>query len=796
MLYTHSYAQNTCTWTGNGTDELASTPENWSDNTAPVAGDAIVLDSSTDKNMTWDLNIPVQSWTQDGYEGVATILTVYSPTEFYVFRINGDCIVNSGTLTHQGSISEEVFRLAMAIGEDLTIGPDGHINADAKGFAPGNGPGGLKTASGGSYGGKGAKGGPCYGSVIEPVNLGSGANMAPGGGAVSLEVTGSSVINGKITANGGDGASSGSGGSILLKSESLAGTGSINADGGRSNQNYPGGGGRVSVVLSGTNATVSGFSGNISTYGGIFANIRGKTGTIYLEDGNDDYGRGELIVDNPDSSPPAYAEGNTALNGITSGIYNFKRITFKNNGILDVSTGGILILTGTEIVTSEPTSGIWIAGGTVITPLNYRIDECFIGISKKNSTFNPAQTFTIGENAKFIIDQPHSMSCRIIVEKTGTITHTPNPHSNDEFYKLSLDLDGTITIDKDGSIDVSNCGFPTTFGPGSHPTDELGGSYGGKAPVGMPCYGSVVNPDNLGSGGRGPISTPGGGAILLNVSGTINNFGSIVANSLGVHRPGSGGTVNITAGNITGPGSIEASATTLPGGYTPAGGGGRVAITLTDKDADIFSYEGKIAAHGAKIRESIGGAGTVYLRNPGESLHEGTLIIDNNGHTGDVTEINSQMQDTHVGKVIIRNKGHLKIEDASLTVSGSWSNHGDFTGADTGSVIFSAPEDSMIQIKGNTVFYSMIARNHGATLEFEAGSITTINSHLELTGSATKNLVLKSGVSDSPWYLTVVPEATCKIEHVNVTDSDASEGVELKAENSTGADQNNKNWEF
>ncbi|NLB54740.1 MAG: hypothetical protein GX811_03070 [Lentisphaerae bacterium] len=93
-------------WNGGGANALASTPGNWVGNVPPVTGDDIVLDSTSSKDMTWDLNISVWDWTQDGYVGTVTLATVYpGQGSFTEFIIYGDCKIITGTWTHQANTS-------------------------------------------------------------------------------------------------------------------------------------------------------------------------------------------------------------------------------------------------------------------------------------------------------------------------------------------------------------------------------------------------------------------------------------------------------------------------------------------------------------------------------------------------------------------------------------------------------------------------------------------------------------------------------------------------------------------
>jgi hypothetical protein len=202
-----------------------------------------------------------------------------------------------------------------------------------KGYASetGTGTGASHNYSGGGagYGGEGGKGqntaaGISYGSIIAPVDLGSGGGRATyvgnggsGGGAVRLIVGGTLTVNGSIAANGGDGignvnysSGGGSGGSIYLTVGGLAGSGTISANGGATSPaTYTGGGGAGGRIAMYYDYTT--FSGQISAFGGG-GYVAGGAGTVYSKDSHSP--TGELILSNggnhgaqtPIVSPVAY----------------------------------------------------------------------------------------------------------------------------------------------------------------------------------------------------------------------------------------------------------------------------------------------------------------------------------------------------------------------------------------------------------------------------------------------------------------------------------------------------------
>ena len=146
-----------CTWDGGGANELASNRTYWSGDIAPVAGDHIVLNTTSHKSMTWNMtNMTVASWTQDGYNGTVTVATVYGPAGFTNLNITGNCIISNGMWTHSGPQNPETYRLRATIGGDLIIGPAGAKRYQARAIRPGaalaNGPATALPATAGAAG--------------------------------------------------------------------------------------------------------------------------------------------------------------------------------------------------------------------------------------------------------------------------------------------------------------------------------------------------------------------------------------------------------------------------------------------------------------------------------------------------------------------------------------------------------------------------------------------------------------------------------------------------------------------
>ncbi len=163
-------------------------------------------------------------------------------------------------------------------------------------------------------------------------------------------------------------------------------------------------------------------------------------------------------------------------------------------------------------------------------------------------------------------------------------------------------VSGNATIK--GIIDANEQGFPAAKGPGYQDTASLPthGGMGGNNKIAP--YGSATNPTSLGSGGQ---DAAGGGAIRLNVGGTLNVTGEIRANPkkwvAGMWSSGAGGSIWLTAQSLTGNGKILAE------GYVYANyasGGGRIAL-----DCDTSAFTGTVSV------KSYHSAAYTYEGQPG-----------------------------------------------------------------------------------------------------------------------------------------------------------------------------------
>ena len=486
--------------------------------------------------------------------------------------------------SYQGQVS-------LTINGNATIQAGGGINVDGLGASGGSGQGAGRYYVSGStyylggagYGGYGGANSPSYpvgGTVYGPtVNLAfsgsGGGQVLPnyiggwGGGYVRLIVTGTLQMDGRISANGGNGSGlgggGGSGGTVSLSPGTLTGAGAITANGGNGGAGNPnsggGGGGRISISLF-TNR----FAGGISAYGGGWTNF-GGAGTIYVRTNSASYAM--LLVDNG---------GNRGTNTVLG---------------YDVSSSSV---------------DLTVSGGAVAVP---------------SSIFFSLRNLQVRSNAMLV----------------------PYPSTSAQTLNLL-----NATVDPGGALSADGAGYLYAQGPGSGSGSSSGfrgggghGGFGALNPLGRGgAYDSIVSPNMPGSGGGNasgttvpPFGGAGGGAWVLNVTGTLTVNGRLSANGKDGDvnsGGGSGGALSVTVSTLAGSGVISANGG-AGNGSAGGGGGGRIAIVATSNP-----FTGPITANGGNGWVP-GGAGTCYLRQ--RNAVTGQLFIDNAGLSGTNTPLST-----------------------------------------------------------------------------------------------------------------------------------------------------------
>ena len=653
------------TWSATA-DGLASDPNNWSAGHAPLATENVLFDGYfSSANCEWDADATstVASWTQrNGYTGTVTLKTVFpGKGDFTCLNVSGAMDIDAGTLTHPQSRTmgdnhnaqwdwigdlkaNETYRIRIACGS-LSIGANGAIDVKTKGYYASND--GARCNA--SHGGTTHKNAAAYGDPKEPIHIGMAQRGTSnywngrGGGAIYITVTGAAVVDGVIAADSGNAAAgSGAAGSVYLKADSLTGGGSITAIGSASGDgNYKGTGGRIAIItetpvnrttfakISTETEWKNAQNGQATEFGGC--------GTVFFKD--KDHANGILVVAGKSDWPAlSWSNRNRVTPVGTDGDWTFDAVELGRGGTLAVLPGTEIHLPGglTSVSSTSDNAGcngIKYEGGTL--DLGSNSDQTMSG---KWMLFAPSNCVL---NANVTV----SGGAIIGVPEYGNITEEGSVLP--EFPSCSVTVNGDLTIASDGLMKAENCGFKKgskdsakgLVGYGSHGGRSMAAGttlalhYVGYDSVFHPCLPGCTYPW---TGGQG--SGKSGGVLNCSVSGVLTIDGTVSANgSLGgqavTHNDnaGSGGAIEMTAGAIAGSGIIQAD-----GGYNGGnsnGGGGRIAIHLTNPDATFGAFTGRISASGRYAGDSAAShsssAGTVYLKTGSESEKAGTVVIKN-----------------------------------------------------------------------------------------------------------------------------------------------------------------------
>jgi hypothetical protein len=581
----------------------------------------------------------------------------------------------SGTLTvaaYDGAGNTGSLELTAPV---IAISSSGWINANGKGYRSDEGPGKGTAGSnggggGGGHGGSGgtmvyrwppvAPGGGFYGSIAHPDTMGSGGGRAssgiPGGsGGGCIKINGGSInIDGMISSDGNaaDTAGSGAGGSIFIVSDEVTGRGCVIANGGGTEGTAGGAGGRIALY-----SRHNEFSGNLQCFGGALpvlsiygTTTRASAGTIYTA--TDAETPGDLVINN-DSKP-----------GYTTPVWGEFATTIVSNAALVISSSsfrsGCLTVISSGIYTNAADMHL-----TALEVANGGEVHLDTGSAQVDGAIHIMNCGRLHINVPVTAYELH-------IASGGVVTHLPL----DPDFEVHV---RELNIDSCGEINVTGCGYrggnPDAVvdkGPGGG-GDFIaggGGGYGGNggtgrrahnAVVGEPghSYGSRVNPVDFGSGGgkgNGSYSGGnGGGKVLLIVEETLRNDGVVRADGsmgYGDNGGGSGGSINVFAGGVTGSGLFSAEGGCGQGELDDSGGGGggRIAINTAR-----YAFTGQV-----NVQPGDGG-------NP--PAEQGTVMVPRSGP--DAPGTFSQANVAHAADSSLHADTVAKVYSTALTVDGT-----------------------------------------------------------------------------------------------------------------------------
>ena len=807
----------TCTWTGAWDVE-------------PQEGDAIVIASG---DLTWKSPLPmsVASWTQNAdYTGTVTF-----DTGLETFTVTGDVTLNGGTWTHTANPSFKstdegwmsgrgTKQLIVSCGGNFTIEENAAIDVHNMGFRNAQGPAVRCHGGNGS-----AQTGKCYGSLFSPITIGSGGRDQAGGGAVHLTVAGALTVDGPINADcvtNGGGDHHGAGGSVFLVAGSMSGAGNITAIYGYSPSTTSGGGGRISLKLTG-DGDFSGLTGSITTAKGIKS--ESGAGTIYYETKAQAGGKGKLVLDNAGTSSEVVGRGADIFND--GETYDFDEIVIRNGGRLTIHSGAVVSakkITGHSYTYSY----LELNGGTLKLPADYVLTNVRIRNRATDSRL------LVGDDGDLILGSGAYLYTTTaateltvpgdLTVKSGAVaTSDATASTSDSGYGIRLQVLGDMTVESGGLLNAVGLGFNKdmeSIGRGTSGS-SCGGSHGGVvagAPV-TRAYGSVKYPDTLGSGVLSRTERAGG-RIRVKVGGTLTVNGMIDASGSvcnGCSLSTSGGSIWVTAGALAGSGFICAG-----GGYlqtsTYPGAGGRVAVYLTGATSTFdgfYQAGGDITACGARsqnvekgraskeFNKPVGAGGTVYLSDVSSGKPFGRLIVENRDSATRTcgATIGPNVTDTDVDAVVFRTNGVLRIgQDGCLKVHQDFARDplrkdkfiteaGDADHA-AGTVEF-IDAAQISEVTGTNDFAKLVVNAPGKTVKFGTANEATCTEVgvFEITGDESAKVSIRSMTDGTSWPLRVYGSAA--VNFADVRDSDASTGLKISAKDSTDGG-NNENWKF
>ncbi|MBW1859641.1 MAG: hypothetical protein JRI70_06065, partial [Deltaproteobacteria bacterium] len=648
------------------------------------------------------------SGTQEaGYPG-----TIYVPSNLLnelwnaTYPVNGDIalapgtyniqtlhVTSNATLSCQGDYDGTPAEGSgvVIVSDNITIDEGAKISADGEGFGGNAGPGTATNAGdcsgGGGYGGAGgdgrdSTGGATYGLADQPTSLGSGGGgtySGKGAGAVKLDVANTLTIDGMITADGITGVdwyAGGSGGSIWIICNTLAGSGTLTVHGGNGYGTCAGGGGGGRIRINEQNYT---YTGTATVFGGTGLN-NGNDGSIYYSASGDADGDGmpdtwELRYGlNPSIDDSLSDKDNDGLNNLgeytrgadptnpdmdDDGLLDGGEVA-AGTDLFDPDTDGDDISDGWEVDhgfdpldPNDPGTGVRVwdndnANALWSDPVNWSNNT--LPVSGDMVVFNATSTANctgdaIPDNLQYILlDFGYGGSLSIeqgsvaggsALTVTGDITvNEGNIVSEGDTTAIGSGTAGIphgigitisapdITVRPLGAIHADGEGFAADAGPGNpgySNSRSAGGSYGGRGNFGSryraaDTYGPVDQPAALGSGGGGVNAGRGGGAIRLNVTNTLTVDGRVSAN-------GTKGANDYAGGSG---GSVWLVCDTLAGdgaisadgsryGGGSAGGGGGGRIALQWGPGNR-AFSGTIsAAGGYGYRAEYGWPGTIFV---------------------------------------------------------------------------------------------------------------------------------------------------------------------------------------
>ncbi|MEK2687495.1 hypothetical protein [Bdellovibrio sp. GT3] len=434
---------------------------------------------------------------------------------WWIDYTNNDLLVKTNSTIPNGTYG---FR-------NVTIQSGGGLWNDCHGGKPQAGSGAGATynefGSGAGHGGRGGfaavAGGGTYGSMLEPITQGSGGGTnanntvgGRGGGAIKLVLTGTLTVDGYLESDGCSGwymdtyyPGGGSGGSIWIIAQSVAGSGSISAVGGMggwdSSNNEWGGagaGGRIAIYYSDTISSSLTYDVSVGAKGW-------KPGSF----------PGSVVLINTTANDLTFP----VTSSIQNGTYSYNNVTLASNAVV-TAIDGQGQNTGTGKGTSNGTrgggggyggaggsGGSGAAGGTTYGSNTAPVD---LGSGGGGCT-SPTLAGTGGGALKFIVSNTLTINTGAVLSASGSDKIDAN--------RCGGGSGGSIWIQTKNLTSVTD-GIVAKGGSGFDGTNNGGGGGGGR--IAIYYSGSYSGTLNV-SGGTGNVAGSTGTTYLKQLASSL-----------------------------------------------------------------------------------------------------------------------------------------------------------------------------------------------------------------------------------------------------------------------------------
>lgn len=399
-------------------------------------------------------------------------------------------------------------------------------------------------------------------------------------------------------------------------------------------------------------------------------------------------------------------------------------------------------------MTWDPTA----ANGLATTVSSWTQTASYTGTVTFNTEFPDyaGATFTLFTVTGDCDLQGGAWSCRGNYSNFGVTAATMSTQKTDRRWCLNISVGGDMTLSQGAMVNATGRGYG--YPASGYNTSQAYGGYaygGGTAP-----YGSIKEPFDPGMGCRSQndqykkVSGIGGGAVKLAVAGNLVVDGRIEAVGtidLNVVRSGgTGGSIWIVANQISGSGTIDASA--CPKSFFTSdqgvalGSGGRIALytqsPLAFPMANIVcsgtSYQGTSSSSKTKIS----GPGTIFVKDPTQT--HGTLYVKQSAtvaNTANKWTGTPVMGDLSLDAIVLSGNTQLRIPaGTSLTLPSLSAVTTDNTSASIAGIVYDGGTLNIGNgdqiLKANVAFASPTPFTFPADLTLESGA------HLGRVGSA------------------------------------------------------------